>query len=154
MTLPLLRYLPGLGQPPLHRVVAATGAGAAEAALRYLLAELPELLMVVVVKTDSEQVLASYTSHPQLKPSSAALLGVANVQLLHAGQLAQDHAHEQLIELLTTLASQLHLLRLQPGGQHFIYLVVDAHDTNLALAREVMRQAVNMLAFSDNQILD
>jgi hypothetical protein len=51
--------------------------------------------------------------------------------------------------MLTTLRSQLHLLRLQPGGRHFLYLVADAHDTNLALARELVRQAINLLSAND-----
>jgi hypothetical protein len=152
MNLPFLHRLPSLGRSPLHRVVAATGAAAAEAALHYLLAELPELLMAAVVRAESGQVLASYTSQPLLKPSSAAPFWRAIVQQLHASPAAQ--ASEQLTELLTTLASQLHLLRLQPGGQHFIYLVVDARDTNLALARELMHQAINLLTSSHSQILD
>ena len=46
---------------------------------------------------------------------------------------------------MTTLASQLHLLRLGADGQHLLYLMVEEHDTNLALAREIMRQAMNSL---------
>jgi len=148
MNLPFLRHLPGLGRQPLHQVVATTWATAAEAALHHLLAELPELLMAAVVKTDSGQVLASYTSQPQLKPSNAAPFWTALVQQLQASQVAQGQADEQLAELLTTLRSQLHLLRLQPSGQYFIYLVADAHDTNLALARELVYQAINLLITS------
>jgi hypothetical protein len=144
MNLPFLRRLPGLGRQPLHQVVATTGATFAEAALQHLLAELPELLMAAVA-TKSGQVLASYTSQLHLKPSSAAPFWVALVQQLHANQVAQAQPDEQPSEMLTTLLSQLHLLRLQPNGQHFLYLVVDAHDTNLALARELVRQAINLL---------
>ena len=149
MNLPFLRHLPGLGRQPLHRVVATTGAPTAEAALQHLLAELPELLMAAVVAVASGQVLASYTSQPALKPSSAAPYWAAMVQQLQASQAAQGQADEQPAEMLTTLRSQLHLLRLQPGGQHFLYLVVDAHDTNLALARELVHQAINLLAAND-----
>ena len=146
MNLPFLRHLPGLGRPPLHRIVAAAGATAAEAALHHLLAELPELLLVVVVAVGSGQVLASYTSQPQLKPSHGAPFWVALVQQLQASQAAQGQPDEQLEEVLTTLHSQLHLLRLQDNGRHLLYLVVDAHDTNLALARELVRQAIKLLA--------
>lgn len=148
MNLPFLRRLPGLGRPPLHRVVAATGATAAEAALRHLLAELPELLMAAVVASASGQVLASYTSHAQLAPARAAPFWAAAVQQVQAHQAAQAVA-EQPAEILTTLPAQLHLLRVQPGGQHVLGLVVDAHDTNLALARELVRQAMNELTASE-----
>jgi hypothetical protein len=150
MNLPFLRHLPGLGRQPLHRAVTAAEAAAAEAALQHLLTELPELLLAVVVRTDSGQVLASYTSQPQLKPSSTVPFWAAIVQQLQASQVAQGQADEQLTEMLTTLRSQLHLLRLQPNGQHFVGLVVDAHDTNLALARELVHQAINLL--SDNSL--
>ena len=145
MNLPFLRHLPGLGRQPLHRIVAATGATTAEAALQHLLAELPELLMAAVVATDSGQVLASYTSQPHLKPSSAAPFWAAMAQQLQASQAAQGQADEQPTEVLTTLLSQLHLLRLQPDGRQFLYLVVDARDTNLALARELVHQSIDLL---------
>ena len=145
MNLPFLRHLPGLGRQPLHRIVAAAGATTAEAALQHLLAELPELLLAAVVAVDSGQMLASYTSQPQLKPSSAAPFWVAIVRQLQASQAAQQQPEEQPEEIVTTLLSQLHLLRLQPGGQYFLYLAVEARDTNLALAREVMRQAIDLL---------
>jgi hypothetical protein len=149
MNLPFLRHLPGLGRQPLNRIVATTGAAAAEACLQHLLAELPELLLAAVVKTESGQVLASYTSQPQLKPTGAAPFWTAIVQQLQASQAAQGQPDEQLTEVLTTLLSQLHLLRLQLSGQHFLYLVVDAHDTNLALARELVHQAINLLSASE-----
>lgn len=149
MNLPFLRRLPGLGRLPLHRLVAAPGATAAEAALRHLLAELPELLMAAVVASASGQVLASYTSHEHLKPGSAALHWAAAVRQVQAHQAAQTASAEQPAEILTTLPTQLHLLRVQPGGRHVLGLVVDAHDTNLALARELVRQAMNELTASE-----
>jgi hypothetical protein len=151
MNIPFLRHLPGLGRRPLHRIVVANTAAAtkAEAALQYLLAELPELLLVAVVAVASEQVLASYTSQTQLWASMAASSWVALVRQLQGSQVAQGQGDEQPEEILTMLPSQIHLLRLQPGGHQFLYLVVDAHDTNLALARELMRQAVGLLSIDN-----
>ncbi len=146
MNFSFLRRSPSLGRPPLHRLVAAPGATAAEAVLRHLLAELPELLMAAVVATASGRVLASYTSHEQLRPGSAAPFWVAAVQQVQAQQAASA---EQPTELLTTLPTQLHLLRVQTGGRHVLGLVVEAHDTNLALAREVVRQAMHELATNE-----
>ena len=142
MNLPFLRHLPSLGRRPLHRIVADTPG--AEAALQHLLAELPELLMAAVVAAHSGQVVASYTSQPHLWPAAAASFWTAMVQQQQASQAAG----EQLEEILTTLPTQLHLLRLRPDGQQLLYLAVSAHDTNLALARELMRQAIDLLTIT------
>ncbi|RZK21563.1 MAG: hypothetical protein EOO56_11170 [Hymenobacter sp.] len=134
--------MPSLGRRPLHRIVA--DAPGAAAALHHLLGELPELLMAAVVATGSGRVVASYTSQPDLWPAAAASCWTAMVQQ-QASQAAQSQGDEQLEEILTTLPTQLHLLRLRPDGQQLLYLAVDAHDTNLALARELMRQAIVLL---------
>lgn len=147
MNLPFLRHLPGLGRRPLSRVVASSDATptGAEAALHYLLAELPELLMAAVVVMGSGQVLASYTTQPQLWPSAAAPFWTAAVQQLQASQTAQGSESEQLEGILVTLPTQLHLLHLAPTGQYLLCLAIADADTNLALAREILRQATSLL---------
>jgi hypothetical protein len=147
MNLPFLRKLPGIGRRPLFQVVASSEAVAtgAEAALQYLLAELPEMLMATVIATESGKVLASYTTQPQLRPSSAAPFWTAAVQQLQASQAAQGSDSEQLEEVLVTLPTQLHLLHLAPTGQYLLCLAIAVADTNLALAREIMRQATALM---------
>ena len=46
---------------------------------------------------------------------------------------------ENIEDILITLTNQLHLIRLVNDGKKFIYLVVSSRDTNLAIAREVVR---------------
>jgi predicted regulator of Ras-like GTPase activity (Roadblock/LC7/MglB family) len=147
MNLPFLHRLPGLGKRPLHQVVASADAVAtgAESALQYLLAELPELLMAAVITTGSGKVLASYATQPNLWPSTAAPFWTAAVQQLKASQAAQGPEPEQLKEILVTLPTQLHLLHLSPAGQHLLCLAIADADTNLALAREIMRQASTLI---------
>ena len=53
---------------------------------------------------------------------------------------------ETIEDILITLSTQLHLIKLNSTGTKFVYLVVNARDTNLAIAREVLRanvEAVN-----------
>jgi ribosomal protein S18 acetylase RimI-like enzyme len=147
MNLPFLRNLPGLGGRPINRIIltAAASATGAEAALQHLLTEQPELLMAAVVATSSGQALASYTTEARFWPGAVAPFWSAMVQQLKSAQVVQGQGEEKVEEVLTTLASQLHLLRLQPGEQHFLYLAIDSRDSNLALAREVMRQAIDLL---------
>lgn len=147
MNLPFLHHLPGLGRRPLFRVVSGPDAAATGAALalEHLLAELPELLLAAVVAMGSGKVLASYATQPQLWPSAVAPFWLAAMQQLQASQAAQGPRPEQPEELLVTLPTQLHLLHLAPNGRYLLCLAIAAADTNLALAREVMRQAAALV---------
>jgi len=143
MKLPFLRYLPGLGSPPVRQVVGGPGSPSApaEAALRYLLAELPELLLAAVLDLPTSQLLASYAAERGYQPSLLAAPVAAVVQLLQQ----QSPAPEQPVEVLLTLASQLHLVRLRPAGRQVLFLAIGSHDTNLALLRQLAENAVQLL---------
>jgi len=146
MNLPFLRYLPGLGSPPTRQVVAGPGSsnGPATAALHYLLAELPELLLAAVLDLPSGQLLATYAADRAHQPSLVATAVATAIR--QAALLRQEQDEEELAELLLTLPSQLHLVRLRPGGQQALYLAIGSHDTNLALARQLAENAVQLLA--------
>jgi hypothetical protein len=146
MTLPFLRYLPGLGSPPTRQVVAGPGSpsGPATAALHYLLAELPELLLAAVLDLPTGQLLATYAADRAHQPSLVATAVATAIR--QAALLRQEEDTEELTELLLTLPSQLHLVRLRPGGRQALCLVIGSHDTNLALARQVAEHAVALLA--------
>jgi hypothetical protein len=60
-------------------------------------------------------------------------------------QLSQGQADVELEEVLLTLSGQLHLLRQRPGSQQILFLAIGRHDTNLALARQLAQQAVQLL---------
>jgi hypothetical protein len=140
MKLPFLRYLPGLGSPPVRQVVGGPGTPAT-AALHYLLSELPELLLAAVLDLPTGQLLATYAAERGYQPSLLATPVAAVVQLLQQ----QSPAPEQPAEILLTLASQLHLVRLRPGSQQVLFLAVGSHDTNLALLRQLAENAVQLL---------
>ena len=63
-----------------------------------------------------------------------------------AEALRQGQAGEEVEEVLLTLSGQLHLLRLRPGSQQVLFMAISQHDTNLALARQLAQQAVQLLA--------
>ncbi|UOQ78799.1 hypothetical protein MUN84_09825 [Hymenobacter sp. 5516J-16] len=132
-----------LAGPAVNKVVSAA-AGAekvsAERIIHHLLAGLPELLGAAVVEVESGQALASYTTSREFNLSKVVGFNAEVVRqqgrALAALQLGPE---EQLEEILITLHSQLHLLRLLPDGRRFLYVAVDCRDTNLGIAREVMR---------------
>ncbi|MGI4833225.1 MAG: hypothetical protein ACRYFK_07150 [Janthinobacterium lividum] len=138
MKIPFLQKLTNLGGPPPRQVV---GSGAAATALHHLLAELPELLLAAVLDTRRGELLASYAATRSYPPAAIAGPAAAMVQQVQAGLAAQGQPAGELHELVLTLSTQLHLLRLGPGGQQLLYLAVEARDTNLALASQLAEQA-------------
>jgi hypothetical protein len=140
MNIPFLSKLTG---PALHKVVGAgpTGAGrtAAEQVLHRTLQGLPELLAAAVVHIDSGQVLASYTTTRELNPEKVAAFNAEVVRQQRLALGALRLPGEALEDILISLRTQLHLLRVLADGQRLLYVAVDCRDTNLGIAREVLR---------------
>lgn len=149
MKIPFLKQFQRLTGPVAHEVelLAATGPAstAIERAIRHLLAELPDLLMAAVVEVASGKPLATYTTDRDLRPGVVAGFNAEALRQVQAALRAQDSPSEKVEEMLFTLPAQLHLLRLVPTGQWFIYLAVETRDTNLAIAREVVRGGIALL---------
>ncbi|HEX8327634.1 MAG TPA: hypothetical protein VF629_08840 [Hymenobacter sp.] len=148
MKIPFLKQLQRLTGPAANEVVLATTgpeSAAIEHAIRHLLAELPDLLMAAVVDVASGKPLATYTADVALRPGTVAGFNAEAVRQVRAALVAQGTPQEQVEEMLFTLPSQLHLLRLAPSGRMFVYLAVDRRDTNLGIAREVMRGGMQRL---------
>ncbi|UOQ53717.1 hypothetical protein [Hymenobacter cellulosivorans] len=145
MKIDFFSRLPFAGAGATHKVI-ANGAGpergAAEAILQQLLADLPELLIGAVVHLASGQALASYSTSRDFNLGKVCGYNAEVVRQTHQLLRALQLADEQIEDILITLRGQLHLLRLLPDGQRLLYVVVDCHDTNLALARAVMRACV------------
>jgi hypothetical protein len=148
MKIPFLKQLQRLTGPVANEVVLATTGPESEhieRAIQQLLAELPDLLMAAVVDVASGKPLATYTTDRDLRPGTVASFNAEAVRQVRASLLAQGETQESLEEMLFTLPSQLHLLHLAPSGQVFIYLAVDGRDTNLGIARAVMRNAIALV---------
>jgi predicted regulator of Ras-like GTPase activity (Roadblock/LC7/MglB family) len=100
--------------------------------------DLPTLLAVAVVETETGMPLASHSNIADFDIETAAAYNtevvkakLKAIQALKLNQTVQD--------ILLTLTDQLHLLKLSADGQKFIYLAVNARDTNLAQARQIMK---------------
>ncbi len=104
-----------------------------------IMSELPTLVAVAVVETETGMPLASHTNMADFDIETAAAYNtevvkskLKAIQALKLNQTLQD--------ILLTLTDQLHLLKLSSDGGMFIYLAVNAKDTNLAQARQIMKQ--------------
>lgn len=113
-------------------------------AVQNILNDLPGLLAVAVVDISSGMSLASHTNST-INPDTAAAYNTEVVKQKQKAISALKLQGEAIDDILITLTNQLHLLKLVNGGKKFIHLVVNPRDTNLAIAREVVRSQVDLL---------
>jgi predicted regulator of Ras-like GTPase activity (Roadblock/LC7/MglB family) len=107
-----------------------------------ILNDLPGLMAVAVVDVTSGMSLASHTNVPSINPDTAAAYNTEVVKQKQKAMTALKLQGESIEDILITLSNQIHLLKLTEAGNKFIYLVVNSRDTNLAIAREVLRSHV------------
>ncbi|MFD1468448.1 hypothetical protein ACFQ48_09445 [Hymenobacter caeli] len=112
---------------------------AAAGAVQNILADLPQLMAVAIVDVTSGMSLASHSNSPAINPDTAAAYNTEVVKQKQKAMAALKLQGETIEDILITLTNQLHLIKLSTSGTKFIYLVVNMRDTNLAIAREVLR---------------
>jgi hypothetical protein len=117
---------------------------AAGQAVQNILNELPSLMAIAVVDISSGMSLASH-SNSSINPDTAAAYNTEVVKQKQKAISALKLQGEAIDDILITLTNQLHLLKLVNDGKKFIHLVVNPRDTNLAIAREVVRAQVELL---------
>nr|RZK29206.1 MAG: hypothetical protein EOO61_20975 [Hymenobacter sp.] len=113
-------------------------------AVQNILNDLPGLLAVAVVDISSGMSLASH-SNSSINPDTAAAYNTEVVKQKQKAMTALKLQGEKIEDILMTLTNQMHLIKLSDDGKKFIYLVASSRDTNLAIARDVMRQGAEML---------
>ena len=106
---------------------------------------LPGLVAVAVVDVTSGMALASHSNSPAINPETAAAYNTEVVKQKQKAMAALKLQGERIDDILMTLTNQLHLLNVSEDGKKFIYLVVNSRDTNLAIAREVVRAQTDLL---------
>ncbi|MBD2723347.1 MULTISPECIES: hypothetical protein [Hymenobacter] len=104
-----------------------------------IITDLPSLVAVAVVDVTSGMALASHSNSPALNPETAAAYNTEVVKQKQKAMSALKLAGEKIEDILITLTNQFHLIKLNSAGNKFIYLVVNSRETNLAIAREVLR---------------
>jgi hypothetical protein len=111
-----------------------------------ILNSLPSLMAVAVVDVTSGMALASHSNSPNINPETAAAYNTEVVKQKQKAMAALKLQGERIDDILMTLTNQLHLLNVSEDGKKFIYLVVNARETNLAIARDVCRQESVLLS--------
>ncbi|AII52315.1 hypothetical protein [Hymenobacter sp. APR13] len=110
-----------------------------------VITDLPGLVAIAVVDVNSGMSLASHSNSPSLNPDTAAAYNTEVVKQKQKAMSALKLQGESIQDILISLTNQLHLIRLNDNGSKFIYLVVNSRDTNLAIARDVLRSHANQL---------
>ena len=113
-------------------------------AVQNILNDLPGALAVAIVDISSGMTLASHTNS-NINPETAAAYNTEVVKQKHKAMQALKLQGETIEDILITLTNQLHLIKLVDDSKKFIYLVVNSRDTNLAIAREVLRSQNDLL---------
>ena len=111
-------------------------------AVEAIINDLPGLVAVAVVDVTSGMALASHSNSPSINPETAAAYNTEVVKQKQKAMSALKLQGERIEDILISLTNQLHLLKLNEAGTKFIYLVVNSRETNLAIAREVLRAHV------------
>jgi hypothetical protein len=114
-------------------------------AVQNILNDLPGLLAVAVVDISSGMALASHSNVASLNPETAAAYNTEVVKQKQKAMTALKLTGETIEDILISLTNQLHLIKLVGDGKKFIYLAVSSRDTNLAIAREVVRAQMDLL---------
>jgi hypothetical protein len=125
--------------------MAYSATSAAGKAVQGIITDLPSLLAVAVVDATSGMALASHSNSPTLNPETAAAYNAEVVKQKQKAMSALKLQGEKIEDILISLSNQLHLIKLNDNGSKFIYLAVNPRDTNLAIAREVLRSHVEEL---------
>jgi hypothetical protein len=121
---------------------ASTPAGQA---VQNIINDLPGLMAVAIVDISSGMSLASH-SNSGINPETAAAYNTEVVKQKQKAMTALKLQGEVIDDILITLTNQLHLIKLVADSKKFIYLVVNSRDTNLAIAREVLRAQNELLS--------
>jgi len=109
-----------------------------------ILNDLPGALAIAIVDISSGMTLASH-SNSTINPETAAAYNTEVVKQKQKAMQALKLQGESIEDILITLTNQLHLIKLVDDSKKFIYLVVNSRDTNLAIAREVLRSQNDLL---------
>ena len=114
-------------------------------AVQNILNDLPQLLAVAIVEVQSGMCLASHSNLASLNPETAAAYNAEVVKQKQKAMGALKLSGEKIDDILITLTTQIHLINLLDDGKKFIYLAASIRDTNLAIARDVLRQQADLL---------
>ncbi|MBF9141780.1 hypothetical protein [Hymenobacter properus] len=113
-----------------------------EKVIKEVFDQLPALTTVAVVEVATGNCLAHLSRRRGFDPAAAAAHHAETVRQQQQALAAGPIRGERLEDILIPLRKQLSLIRLAKSGQWFVLLTVKTQDTNLALAREILKSII------------
>ncbi|MDJ0367907.1 hypothetical protein QMK33_22420 [Hymenobacter sp. H14-R3] len=111
----------------------------AAATIKAVCQTLPELLAVAVIDIETGKALAAHSNVPGMLPAKAAPYNAEVVRQKRQALRALSLPDERIEDILITMREQSHLLCISQDDQRLLFLAVNTQDTNMALARSVLR---------------
>jgi len=134
--------IPFLSKPTIKKVTGeAFGTERAQLAtfVDKFLQELPELLALSVVEIKSGKMLAAYTSQASFDPYKLTAPNTKVVREFQNALTTSWLSGQQMNDLAIVLEDQFHIIRLLADKRRYCYLAIKSSDTNMAIARDIMR---------------
>ncbi|MFY0599089.1 MAG: hypothetical protein JXR03_05425 [Cyclobacteriaceae bacterium] len=98
------------------------------------------IIAVAIVEMESGMTLVSKSFAKNFDPEVASAYNVEVVKAkLAAMKALKLEKTDSIDDILITLTSQIHLLKITPSAKHLIYLAVDSKEANLGMVRSILR---------------
>lgn len=110
-----------------------------------IISEVPGLIAISVVELKSGMSLASHTNSPTYDIDAASAYLAEVVRQEQKALTAMRLANEEIEDILITLSTQIHLIKILNNVDYFIQIAASAKDTNLGLVRSVLRRYIDEL---------
>lgn len=110
-----------------------------------IISEVPGLIAISVVELKSGMSLASYTNSPTYDIDAASAYLAEVVRQEQKALTAMRLTNEEIEDILITLSTQIHLIKILNNVDYFIQVAASTKDTNLGLVRSVLRRYVDEL---------
>lgn len=108
--------------------------------------EVQGLLCVAIIQLDSSLVIAQRKFEGGFDPDVA---GAYNAEVIHQKMKAMkalNLKNETIEDILISLTSQIHLLRLSKDGKSMVYVASDSSKSNLGLLRAIVKKYAEQMA--------
>ncbi|NTV46164.1 MAG: hypothetical protein HGB11_06510 [Chlorobiales bacterium] len=109
-------------------------------AIEGIINNVPGTIAVSVVDINSGMSLGSHSTSADFDPDTASAYNAEVIKQQQKALHALNLTNQKIEDILVSLGDQLHLLKLIGDGNYFLFLAVSTKQTNLAIARSVLRR--------------
>jgi predicted regulator of Ras-like GTPase activity (Roadblock/LC7/MglB family) len=105
-----------------------------------IISEIPGLIAMAVIDINSGMSLASHSVNPSFDPEIASAYNAEVVKQKMKAISALRLTGETIDDILITLTSHIHILKVLTNANYFIYVAANSREVNLAIVRSVLKK--------------